>query len=181
MRVAVDGALGTDPHGFARRLIEPLQTRGRPAVHVKAESFWRDASLRLEYGRTDAYSLRHDWIDVSALRRVLLDPLGPGGSGQFVASLRDPLTNRSTHQPAQLARPGTVLLVSGQFLLGHELPFDRVIRLSASAAALARATPADDAWTLAAVAAYEAEIDLADCADVDIRINDPRHPAMRIR
>jgi len=187
VRVAVDGATATDPDGLAASLIAPLGVRSRPAVHVRADGFWRDASLRLEYGHTDTHSLRHDWLDVEALRRELLDPLGGAGAGgvaagaMIITSLRDPVTNRSTREPAQLAAPNTVLLVSGQFLLGHALPFDRVLRLSASAAALARRTPAELAWTLAAVAEYEAEVRPSDQADIDIRVNDPRHPAVLIR
>jgi hypothetical protein len=179
--VALDGAVGTDTAGLGAAVVDVLRTRSRPAVHVRAATFWRDASLRLEYGRTDEYSLRHDWLDIAALRRELLDPLGPGGSGDYLSSLRDPVTNRSTREPARTAQPDLVLVVSGQFLLGHELPFDRVIHLSASPGALGRTTPPEQAWTLPVVAAYEAELGPADLADIDIRISDPRHPALRIR
>jgi hypothetical protein len=173
--------MGPEADQLAQSLIEPLRTRGRPSVHVRADTFLRDASVRLEYGRTDEYSLRHDWLDVAALRRELLEPLGPGGSGSFLASLRDPVTNRSTRMPAQVAGPGMVLLLSGQLLLGHDLPFDRVIRLSASPATLRRTVAPELAWMLPVLAAYEAEVNPAEQADVDIRINDPRHPAIRIR
>jgi hypothetical protein len=151
-------------------------------VHVRADSFWRDASLRLEYGHTDEYALRHDWLDASALRRELLDPLDPQGHPSrrtYLPSLRDPVTNRATREPPRTAGPRTVLLVSGQFLLGQGLPFDQVIRLSASAPALARRTPPELMWTLTVIADYEREVDPAAVADVDIRVNDPRHPAIR--
>jgi hypothetical protein len=181
VRVAIDGAAGLDPAAWAQRLLEPFRARSRPAVHIQAEMFWRDASLRLEYGHTDEHSLRHDWLDATALRREVLDPLGPDGSGTFVPSLRDPVTNRSTHEPPRPAAPGTIVLVSGQLLLDHSLPFDQVVRLSASAATLARVTPPELAWTLPVIAAYEADIDPSERADIDIRLNDPRHPAVRIR
>jgi hypothetical protein len=181
VRVAIDGADALEPAALAEQLLEPLRARSRPAVHIRAEGFWRDASLRLEYGHTDEYSLRHDWLDAGALRREVLDPLGPDGSGTFVPSLRDPVTNRSTHERPRPAEPATVLLVSGQLLLDHDLPFDQVVRLSASAATLARVTPAELRWTLPVIAAYEADVDPSERADVDIRLNDPRHPAIRIR
>lgn len=179
MCVAIDGARATDPDGLARRLVEPLRARSRPCVHAPAAGFWRDASLRLEYGHTDEYSLRHDWLDVAALRRELLDPIADGRP--FVASLRDPVTNRSTREPARAPEPGTVVLVSGEFLLGHDLAFERVITLSASAGALARRTPAELAWTLPVIAAYEAEVRPSEISDIDIRLNDPRHPALNVR
>ena len=84
---------------------------------------------------------------------------------------------------AQPRRTELIVLLSGQFLLGHELPFDRVIRLSASAAALARATPAELAWTLPVIAAYEAEIEPDAQADIDIRRQRsaaPGHPRYRL-
>jgi len=179
VRVAIDGAHCTAPDELAESLLDPLKALGRPAVHVRAESFWRDASLRLEYGHNDVHSLLNDWLDVSALRRELLDPLGPGGTGEYLPSLRDPASNRSTREPRRRAQPGTVLLVSGQFLLGQQLPFDQTVHLSASAATLDRSTPADLAWTLPALRIYEEQVDPATIADIDVRLNDPRHPAVR--
>jgi len=81
---------------LASSLLQPLQVLGRPAIHVRADSFWRDASLRLEHGRNDVESLVSDWLDVAAMRRELLDPLGPGGDGRYLPSLRDPVSNRAT-------------------------------------------------------------------------------------
>ncbi len=181
LRVALDGAHCTQPDVLAASLIEPLGVLGRPAVHVPAERFWRDASVRLEYGHTDTHSLRHDWLDAGALRRELLDPLGTGGSGQILLSLRDPQTNRATHEPRRTASPSTIVLVSGQFLLEQELPFDCRIQLVMSPAALRRHTPPELAWTLPAVEGYELDLELADSADVIIRLDDPRHPAVRFR
>jgi hypothetical protein len=181
VRVAVDGADALDPAALCERVVEALHRRGRPAIHVRAELFWRDASLRLEYGHADVHSLRHDWLDAGALRRELLDPLGPDGSALILGSLRDPVTNRSTREQRRRAEPTTILLLSGQLLLGQGLPFDRVIRLDASPATLARITAPERAWTLAAIADYEAEVKPSRLADLELRVNDPRHPALRMR
>ena len=178
-RVAIDGPLCARPHELAAALADPLRALGRPVVHVRAEAFWRDASLRLEYGHTDVRSYLHDWLDVGALRRELLDPLGPGGSGLVVASLRDPLTNRATREPRRQAEPRTVLIVSGELLLGHGLPFDRTIHLSVSAPARARRTPQERAWTLAAFEIYDEQTAPAEHADIVVKLDDPRHPAVR--
>jgi hypothetical protein len=180
IRVAVDGAACAGPDELAASLLEPLRALSRPAVHVRADSFWRDASLRLEYGRTDTHSLLYDWLDVAALRRELLDPLGTGGSGQYLPSLRDPITNRATREPRRDALPGTIALISGQLLLGHGLPFDRIVHLSVSAAARRRRTSAQWAWTLPALERYDEQTDPAALADIDIRLDDPRHPAIRL-
>ena len=145
-------------------------------MHVHAETFWRDASLRLEYGRHDVESYR-SWLDADALRREVLEPLVTTGS--YLPSLRDPRTNRSTREPARTAEPGTVLIVSGALLLGLDLPFDRTVHLTMSVAARARRTPDDDAWTLPAFTDYDDRVEPIRIADVVIKLDDVKHPAVR--
>lgn len=178
VRVAVDGPPCADPAEFATALIEPLRVRSRPAVHVEASSFWRDASLRLEYGREDAAALP-SWLDADALRREVLDPIA--AAGHYLPSLRDPRTNRSTREPVRAAEPATVLLVSGAFLLGVDLPFDRMIHFAMSDAARARRTPTDQAWTLPAHAQYDTQVRPARVADVVVKLDDPNRPAIAFR
>jgi hypothetical protein len=177
LRVALDGPRAAGPEELADALTEPLRTRGRPAIHVRAQTFWRDASLRLEHGRHDVESYR-DWLDAAALRREVLAPLGPGGSGEYVPSLRDPATNRATRDPRRTAPDGSVLVVSGELLLGRGLPFDVTIHLAVGAAARARRTAPDWAWTLPAFEAYDRAVDPVETADIVVRLDDPRHPAI---
>ncbi len=180
LRVAVDGPRAGDPGSLAASLVEPLRTLGRPAVHVRTDTFWRDAALRLQYGRTDLESFASGWLDTDALDREVLGPVGPGGSGTFLPSLRDPITNRATRDPARRAEPGTVLLISGELLLGRGLSFDATIHLALSAAARRRRTPEDWQWTLPAFDTYDLAVDPVRCADVVLRYDDPAHPAIRI-
>ncbi|SOD73185.1 hypothetical protein SAMN05892883_2474 [Jatrophihabitans sp. GAS493] len=179
LRVAIDGAGATRPHELAQALIEPLRRRSRPVTHLRDDLFWRDASLRLEYGRHDLQSFAEGWLDHATLRREVLDPLGPGGSGRFLPSLRDPVSNRMTRAATIEAPPGSIVLVSGALLIRPELEFDVRIHLAMSAAALARHTPAEAAWTLPAFASYDEESEPSDRADVVVRLEDPRRPAIR--
>jgi hypothetical protein len=176
--VAVDGPRCADPASLAHSLIAPLRARGRAADHITAESFWRDASLRLEYGRDDTDSFA-DWLDAGALRREVLGPLGANGSGVYLPSLRDPVTNRATRAAARDATPGTIVLVSGELLLGRGLPFELAIHLSMSSGGRARRTEAEWQWTLPAFERYDTEVRPTEVADVVIRVDDPRHPALR--
>jgi hypothetical protein len=112
------------------------------------------------------------------LRREVLDPLGPGGSGSYLPSLRDPASNRATHARRRPAAQGTILVLSGELLLGRGLPFDHTIHLSLSAAARTRRMPAEWAWTLPAFDDYDRDVDPDGTADVVIRLDDPRHPAI---
>jgi hypothetical protein len=186
VRVLVDGAPATDPHGLADRLVDPLRTRGRAPLRVRAESFWRDASLRLEFGRHDELAFYDGWLDLGALRREVLDPLGPDGDGTWLPSLRDPVTNRSTRAPREQAPQHAVLLLSGSLLLVPDelgnLPLDAdvVVHLTASTAALARRTGDEDTWQLPVFERYEREARPATRADVVVRVEDPRHPAVAV-
>jgi hypothetical protein len=178
LRVAVDGPPSAAPHDLAAALVATLLARGRRAAIVSADTFWRDASLRLEYGREDVDSFL-TWLDADALRREVLDPLGPRGDGHYLPSLRHPASNRATREPRRRAEPGQVVIVAGALLLGAGLPFDATIHLAMSSAARARRTVEAEQWTLLAFDRYDAEVAPAEIADVALRVNDPTHPVSR--
>lgn len=180
LRVAVDGPRVADPQGFAESLVVPLRALGRPAVLVRAETFWRDAALRFEYGRTDLLSFATGWLDDAAIRREVLDRLGPAGDGCFLPSLRDPVSNRATREPPRTAGPGAIVLISGELLLGRGLPFDGTIHLAVSSAARRRRTPQEWQWTLPVFDDYDRNVDPVRRADVVLRYDDPGHPAIRV-
>jgi hypothetical protein len=181
LRVGVDGAPPAGPDRLADALVDPLRLRGRPALRVSAEGFLRPASLRLEHGRTDPDAFYTDRLDLAGLRRELLEPLGPAGTGTYLPSLWDPVADRATRAGYEQAPPGAVLLLDGSLLLGAGLPLDLVVHLRLSAAALARRTPEADAWTLPAYQRYDDEVDPAGLADVVVRADDARHPAIVVR
>lgn len=171
VRVAIDGPPCSRPAALAELLADPLRIMGRPIVHVRTEDFWRDASLRFEHGREDVESYL-SWLDDRTLRREVLS------SATYLPSLRDPESNRTTREPPRPLPDGAVLAVSGAFLLGLGLPFDRVVHLAMSPAARARHTPQAEAWTLPAFDRYDAEVGPAELADVVVRLEDPRRPAI---
>jgi len=175
--VAIDGPRCAGPGRLADSLLTPLRALGRAATAIDAESFWRDASLRLEYGRQDVDSFP-DWLDAAALRREVLDPLGPVGDGRYLPSLRDPATNRATRAPARHAEPGSIVILSGELLLGRALPFELTIHLAMSPAGRTRRTDAAWQWTLAAFADYDTAVHPVHHADIVIRMDDPKHPAI---
>jgi hypothetical protein len=176
-RVAVDGAPAANPAGLADALAEALPPLGHPVLRVSAPSFWRSASLRLEYGHEDVDAYYQLWLDTGALRREVLDPLGPGGTGRALPSLRDPATDRSTRAGYVELPPGGVLVLDGPLLLGQGLPLDLTVHLRLSPAALRRRTPEAEHWTLPAYARYAEEVLPEETADVLVRADDPRHPA----
>lgn len=178
LRVAVDGPPAAEPGLLADALVDPLRVRGRPAVRVDAAHFLRPASLRYEQGRTnpDAYYL--GWLDEAGLRREVLDPAGPTGAGRILPSLWNAETDRATRADYLTLPPTGAVIVSGSLLLGGGLPFDVTIHLVLSPDALARRTPVPVRWTLPAFARYVDEVGPSTFADVVVRMDDPRHPAL---
>ncbi|MFC4042899.1 uridine kinase [Dactylosporangium siamense] len=177
-RVAVDGAPTAGGDVLAARVVEQVHADGGHAVHIPAGGFLRQASLRLERGRTNPDAYYEDWLDLRAITREVLRPAATGGTGRVLPSLRDPVTDRAT-RAAYLDLPaGAVVVVSGTMLLGAGLDFDVTVHLTQSPAALARRTPAEMQWTLPAFQRYDNEVLPQDIADVVVRADDPRHPAV---
>ncbi|GAB2487461.1 uridine kinase [Jatrophihabitans fulvus] len=175
MRVAVDGPPCADPGAFADALREPLRVLGRPFAHVRAKDFLRDASVRFEHGHEDVESYAN-WLDHGAVQREVL--VAAVERGEYLPTLRDPVTDRSTRAAPVAVQPGTVLAVSGPLLLGLGLTFDLVVHLALSPAARTRRTPADEAWTLPAYDEYDEQVRPAQLADVVVKLDDPRRPAV---
>jgi hypothetical protein len=178
LRVVVDGAPAALPGVLADALVDPLRAAGRPVVRVSAADFLRPASVRLEHGREDPDAFFDDWLDVAALAREVVDPLGPAGSGRYLPTLWDSRRDRATREPAVVAPPGAVLVLDGALLLGRRLDVDLTVHVALRAATLARRTSEDDRWTLPAFERYREEVDPEAVADVVVRADDPARPAL---
>ncbi|SDZ11367.1 hypothetical protein SAMN05421504_109261 [Amycolatopsis xylanica] len=177
--VLIDGAAGTAE--LADALVDPLRLNGRAPLRVSSSGFLRPASLRFEHGRTDPESRYRDWTDFGALRREVLDPLRPGGSGEVLPALWDTERDRATRLPRVPLPPDGVVLLDGEMLLGSGLAADLTVHLWLSPGALRRHLPASDHWALPAFARYESEVDPASLADLVVRADDPNHPALRLQ
>ncbi|ROS75329.1 uridine kinase [Cellulomonas sp. PhB143] len=178
LRVLLDGHPTTRPGDLADGLVEPLRAAGRPVARVRVDDFLRPASLRLERGREDPDAFLEERVDVAALDREVLGPLGPGGEGRYLPSLRDAATDRPTRAGYLTAAPGTVLLLDGALCLGLGLRVDLTVHLAVREATLARRVPASEAWTLAACARYRREVEPERAADVVARVDHPDRPAL---
>jgi hypothetical protein len=178
LRVAVDGHPATSPARLADALVDPLRLLGRPVLRVSSDWFLRPASLRWERGRTDPDAFYDDRLDLDALQREVLDPLGPAGSGRYLPTLWDPAADRATRAPYVQAPPSSVLILDGTLLLGRGLPLDLTVHLRLSAGARSRRVEESERWALPAYTRYDQEVDPDRTADVLIRSDDPRHPAL---
>jgi len=180
VRVVVDGPVEQDGAGLADAVASTLAADAVPVARVSARDFLRARSLRLE-GGGDPDSFLEGWYDMAALRREVLDPLGPGGSMRWLPRLRDPVTDRSVRDLRRTAPPGTVVVLDGRFLLRDGLrdAVDLAVHLAVSAAARGRRVPADEAArVLPAWNRYLEESDPAARADLVVRFDHPDRPAL---
>ncbi|MBS9372505.1 hypothetical protein [Rhodococcus sp. B50] len=172
--VAVSAPDAADPVELARRIAAELRTRGRAADVVELHDFVRPASLRLEHGRTDPYSYRHDWFDYTALDREVVRALRE--QHRWLPRLWDEDTDRSARELPRGAAHDQVLVVAGPMLLGRGLDFDVTVSLTMSRGALERRTRTEDHWTITALLEH-GETD----ADVLVRYDHPTRPAAQTR
>jgi hypothetical protein len=181
LRVALDAPGWVELQPLAEQLRTGLQALGHPVGAVRARDFYRDASLRFEHGKTDVDSFYAGWLDLAALQREVLSPLAASEGAWYLPTLRDEATNRATRaHPAPLPAQGLVL-VCGELLLGAGLSFDVVVHFALSRAARKRLVPEDRRWTLPAFDRYDIDVDPVDLADVVIRYDDSKHPAVSVR
>ncbi len=185
VRVGVDGALAGDAGDLADAIAGAVADAGRPAVRVRRRDFLRPRSVRLELGPGDAQAEWERWYDDGALRREVLDPLGPAAASadgmSLLPALWDAERDRSVRADRLTAAPGTVVVVDGPYLLRWELAdaFDLVLHLDVSAPALARRCPPEEvARVSASWARYVEETAPARRAAYLTRLEDPKHPAL---
>jgi hypothetical protein len=113
-RVAVDGAVQADTAMVADAVAACVEAAGRPVLRVSCEDFLRPRSVRLEHGAGDPDAGYERWMDHLALRREVLDPLGPETQGEptWLPTFWDSQTDRSTRENVRVAVPGSVLIVT---------------------------------------------------------------------
>ena len=107
VRVAVDGPACAAPDDVSAAMAAVVRGLGREPIVIRTQDFWRDASLRLEFGRQDVDAYFEGWLDRSALEREVLRPLGPDGDRRYLPALRDARSNRSARAPYRSAAPGS--------------------------------------------------------------------------
>lgn len=181
VRVALDGRNGAGTTTLGDDLVRAVRSRGRRCLRVSLEGF------RYPVGRGEEPDER-EAFDLGALTGALLLPLGPSGDRRYRTALSDPA--------AKIAPPGTVLVVDGCYLQGHQLDecWDfRVWVECEEELARARAVGRDRGSfgpvvdrryrerDMPAQRAYVQEADPPSHADVRFVNNDPDHPVLVVK
>jgi uridine kinase len=120
-RVAIDGVDGAGKTHFADELGDVLRASGRSVIRASVDGFHNPRSIRYRQGRDAPQGFFEDSYDYAQLTAVLLDPLGPGGSGHYRAAVFDHRSDRPVSAPSRVASPGDILVFDGIFLHRPEL------------------------------------------------------------
>ncbi len=121
VRIAIDGVDGAGKTMLADALAPLVVAKGRPVVRASVDDFHNPGAVRYARGRYSPDGFYLDSYDYAAFRRLLLDPLGPGGSGNYIVRHFDHRADRAVAALPQLAAPTAALIVDGIFLHRVEL------------------------------------------------------------
>jgi uridine kinase len=120
-RVGIDGVDGAGKTVFADELAHVLRDASRPVIRASVDGFHQPKAERYRRGRCSPEGYFEDSYDYAALRRVLLDPLGPNGTGRYRAAIFDHAVDMPLSSPEREVLPGSILVFDGIFLHRQEL------------------------------------------------------------
>jgi len=198
VRVAIDGPPAAGKTTLADELAVALRTRGREPIRASTHGFHLPRSRRYRRGEHSAEGCYFDSFDYDALRRVLLDPLGPSGDRRYQRAISDYRTDVAFSEPVRMAPADAVLVFDGVFLLRPELTDRWDLRIFVSTAferTVERARRRDQGrfgsadeverrWRSRYIPAqqlYFATARPTEHADVVVHNDDPQHPAWEVR
>jgi uridine kinase len=193
LRIGIDGITAAGKTTFANELAETLRARGRTVLRTSMDGFHNPRAIRYRQGRESVDGYYEDAYDFVALRRALLDPLGPVGDRRYRAAVYDLATDEAIDQPPTLAEDDLVVIVDGTFLQRRDLngAWDAVIYLRADFAIAGERGARRDTELLgtydnarrlfdvryhAAGRRYLDEVDPERAADIVVDRDDPLHP-----
>lgn len=121
VRFAIDGVDGAGKTSFANELADVLCDFGRPVIRASVDSFHNPRAVRYARGRQSPIGFYEDSYNYALLKRYLLDPLSPGGSGRYCIAAFDHVTDSAVPLVRRTALPNSILLLDGIFLHRPEL------------------------------------------------------------
>ena len=121
LRVAVDGRTASGKTTFADLLAAELRLRGRDAIRASIDGFHHPSAIRHRQGRLSPDGYYEDGRNIEAVRRLILDPLGPGGNGTYAVATFDLQRDQPLEPVFHAASENAVLIVDGTFLQRPEL------------------------------------------------------------
>lgn len=121
VRMAITGVDGAGKTRLADDLAAHLHAVGIACIRISIDGFHNPRSLRYRLGSQSPEGFYRDSFNLDEFKRLVLDPLSPGGDMRYREAIFDHRTDRAvTSEPKQASAPAA-LIVDGIFLLMHEL------------------------------------------------------------
>ncbi|HVV23833.1 MAG TPA: uridine kinase [Pseudonocardiaceae bacterium] len=120
-RVAIDGVDGAGKTHFADELATELRCRNTPVIRASVDGFHQPRHIRHQRGRNSPEGFYRDSYDYESLIALLLNPLSPGGNGEYVSRVYDVEADQPVKKSPHQAVPGAVLVFDGIFTHRPEL------------------------------------------------------------
>lgn len=120
-RVAIDGPPASGKTTLADELASVLRAQGRDVIRATIDDFLFPRARRYLRGEYSAEGCYFDTHDNDAVKRVLLDPLGPGGDRRIRCAVYDRAADTVLSPPVMTAAADAVLVFDGVFLMRPEL------------------------------------------------------------
>ena len=121
IRVGIDGAGNAGKTTLANELVEPLEKLGRNVIRSTIDGFHNPPEIRRKKGKYSPIGYLQDSYNYFALKKYLLDPLGPNGSLNYKLSVYDFKISKPTNVPFRKAMNNSILLFDGIFLFNEHL------------------------------------------------------------
>jgi uridine kinase len=121
LRVGIDGLDGAGKTRLADELANELRSVGHTVIRAGVDGFHNPRAVRYRLGRDSPEGFYRDTTNIRLLRDVLLDPLSPGGTGQYRVRAFDHRTDAPISELPATAVPPAILVFDGIFLHRTEL------------------------------------------------------------
>jgi uridine kinase len=120
LRVGIDGASASGKTVLADELAVVLQKMNRKVIRTGIDGFHNPPEIRHRRGSMSVEGYVEDSFDYSAVRKCVLEPLGPEGSLSYQSEIFDHATGTRKKSDPVFASPDAILLFEGVMLFREE-------------------------------------------------------------
>ncbi len=121
LRVGIDGVSASGKTILADELADYLRSQGRCVIRAGLDGFHNPPAIRHRLGSSSSKGYLRDSFDYQAVRKQLLEPLGPSGNRSHRVAAYDHHAERPLDTPLLDAPPDAILLFEGVMLYRPEL------------------------------------------------------------
>tara|TARA_B100001094_G_scaffold331785_1_gene401310 strand:+ start:2423 stop:3142 length:720 start_codon:yes stop_codon:yes gene_type:complete len=121
LRVGIDGVSASGKTVFADELAIVLRKINREVIRTGIDGFHNPPEIRHRRGVMSVEGYVEDSFDYSAVRKHVLNPLGPGGNLSYVPEVYDHAQGATKQPDPIFASPDAILLFEGVMLFRREI------------------------------------------------------------